>query len=154
MAIPISEKAGCVWCHENPPCTKVGFRLVCKPLLERNSPLVFCRGVCALLCLLRVINRVTNPHLFKVKDRSLGLAITNLFSVWPFCFKEFIGYWSATKHIAATCFPFFPGVTFLFPLLTVLFPQPYEMFWSHISLMSCIPQCLLGEIVSLVFLSR
>lgn len=84
MAIPVLEIAGCVWCHENLPYAKVGLRLVCKPLLERNIPLVFWRRVYALLCLLRVINQVTNPHLFKVKDRSLGLVITHLFSVWPF----------------------------------------------------------------------
>lgn len=88
MAIPMLEKAGCVWCHENPLCAKVGFRLVCKPLLERTIALVFCRGVYALLCLLWVINQVTNLHLFKVKDRSLGLVITNLFSVRPFSLRS------------------------------------------------------------------
>lgn len=84
MALPVAEKAGCVWYCENCPCAKVEFKLVCKPLLERNILLLFCRGVCALLCLLQVINQVTNLHSFKVKDRSLGLVITNLFSVRPF----------------------------------------------------------------------
>lgn len=85
MAIPISEKASCVWCHENPPCAKVGFSFVYKPLLERNI-LFFCRGVYALFCLIWVNNQMTNPHLSKVKDRSLGLVITNLFSARPFSF--------------------------------------------------------------------
>lgn len=108
MNIPVSEKSGCVWCHENPPCAKVGFSLVRKPMLEGNILLIFCRGVYAPLCLLWVTNRVTNPHLFKVKDRSLALVITNLFSVRPFSFEEFIGCWSTTKHIAVACFSFLP----------------------------------------------
>lgn len=88
MSFPISEKAGCVWCCENAPCVKVGFRLFCKPWLQRNIPLIFYRGVYALLCLLWVINEVTNLLLFKVKGRILGSVITNLFSVWQFSLKN------------------------------------------------------------------
>lgn len=90
MAFPVSEKAGCVWCHENAPCVKVRFRLFLKSLSQRNIPLIFCRGVYALLCLLWVINQVTNLHLFKVKGRNLGPEITLLFSVWPCNLKNLL----------------------------------------------------------------
>lgn len=139
MAFPISEKAGCVWCRENAPCVKVGFRLFCKSLLQRNIPLIFCRGVYTLLCLLWVINQVTNPHLFKVKGRNLGPVITNLFSEWPFSLKNSLAvevqqsilWWLVSLLPSWSHFPCY--------IADSAFSQPYETLWSHISLMSCVP---------------
>lgn len=145
MAFPILEKAGCVWCLENGPCAKVEFRLFCKSLSQRNIPLIFCRGVYALLCLLWVINQVTNPHLFKVKGRNLGPEITLYFQCGHVVWRI---YW-LLRYNKAYCgssfLSFLPGVTFPAILLTVLFPQPYERLWSHISLMSCVPQGTVGS---------